>query len=141
VLGVRGNSLREVRSFTISHDLETQPNAQRRFSLALDTPEMVPIGQCSQPLSRLAVTPDLLSPEAFALNSFGNRPGSVLASAAAGMPIERFDLCRSTRFAFAAPLDPREARRPAPRSAARSTSASTAWASPGCSWSSPSPRR
>jgi hypothetical protein len=69
---------------------------------------MVPIGQCSQPLSRLAVSPDLLSPEAFSLNSFGNRPGSVLASAAAGMPIERFDLCRSTRFAFAAPLDPAE---------------------------------
>jgi hypothetical protein len=59
-------------------------------------------------LSRLAVTPDLLSPEAFRLNSFGNRPDSVLASAAAGMPIERFDLCRSTRFAFASPLDPAE---------------------------------
>jgi hypothetical protein len=108
VMGIRGNALREVRSFTISHDLVTEPNAQRRFRLTLDTPEMVPIGQCSQPLSRLAVTPDLLSPEAFSLSSFGNRPGSVLASAAAGMPIERFDLCRSTRFAFAAPLDPAE---------------------------------
>jgi hypothetical protein len=108
VLGIRGNTLREVRSFTVAHDLVTEPNAQRRFRLTLDTPEMVPIGQCSQPLSRLAVTPDLLSPEAFALSNFGNRPGSVLASAAAGMPIERFDLCRSTRFAFASPLDPRE---------------------------------
>jgi hypothetical protein len=106
VLGVRGNALREVRSFTLSHDLVTDPATQRRFRLTLDTPEMVPIGQCSQPLSRLAVSADLLSPEAFSLNSFGNRPNSVLASAAAGLPIERFDLCRSTRFAFASPLDP-----------------------------------
>jgi len=106
VVGVRGNALREVRSFTISHELVTDPAAQRRFRLALDTPEMVPIGQCSGPLSRLAVTADQLSPEAFALGSFGNRPNSVLASAAAGLPIERFDLCDTTRFAFASPLDP-----------------------------------
>jgi len=106
VLGIRGNALREQRSFTLSHDLVTDPAAQRRFRLTLDTPEMVPIGQCAQPLTRLAVGPDQLSPEAFALNSFGSRPDSVLASAAAGLPIERFNLCRSTRFAFAAPLDP-----------------------------------
>jgi len=106
VLGIRGNSLREQRSFTIAHDLVTAPTAQRRFRLTLDTPEMVPIGQCAQPLTRLAVGPDQLSPEAFALGSFGSRPDSVLTSAAAGLPIERFDLCRSTRFAFASPLDP-----------------------------------
>ena len=104
VLGLRGNALREVRSFTIAHRLEG--TAQRRFHLQLDTPEMVPIGQCAQPLSRLAVGPEQLSPEAFVLPSFGSRPDSVLASAAAGLPIERFDLCRSTRFAFSSPLDP-----------------------------------
>jgi hypothetical protein len=106
VVGVRGNALREVRSFTIGHELVTDPQAQRRFRLALDTPEMVPIGQCGQPLSRLAVTADQLSPEAFALGSFGNRPNSILSSAAAGLPIERFDLCDTTRFAFASPLHP-----------------------------------
>lgn len=106
VLGLRGNALREIRTFGITHRLTSDGTPQRRFHLELDTPDLVPIGQCSQPLSRLAVGADQLSPEAFSLPSFGTRPDSVLASAAAGFPIERFDLCRSTRFAFAAPLDP-----------------------------------
>jgi hypothetical protein len=105
VLGLRGNALREIRSFTVGHTLVTDPTVQRSFRLTLDTPEMVPIGRCAQPLSRLAVTPDQLSPEAFALNAFGNRPNSVLSSAAAGMPVDRFDLCHSTRYAFPSPLD------------------------------------
>ena len=105
VLGMRAGALREIRSFTLSHSLVADPTTQRSFRLALDTPEMIPIGNCAQPLSRLAVTADQLSPEAFSIAAFGNRPGSVLSSAAAGLPIERFDLCRSTRFAFAAPLD------------------------------------
>ena len=110
VLGLRGNSLRELRSFTLSHQLATDPSPKRVFRLTLDTPELIPIGHCSQPLSRLAVTPEQLSPEAFSLPSFGNRPNSVLASAAAGLPIELFDLCRSTSFAFNAPLDPEAGR-------------------------------
>ena len=103
ILGVRGNALREIRSFSLGHTLSSEP-AARRFTLSLDTPEMVAIGQCAQPLSRLATAPDQVSPEAFALNSLGNRPDGVLASAAAGLPVDRFNLCESTRFAFASPL-------------------------------------
>ena len=106
ILSLRGNTLREVRSFSVGHDVAGEGAAERRFRLTLDTPEMVPIGQCAQPLSRLAPGQDQVSPEAFALGSFGNRPDSVLASAAASLPIDRFDLCRSTRFAFSSPLEP-----------------------------------
>jgi hypothetical protein len=108
ILSLRGNALREVRSFTIGHEVAGEGAAERRFRLTLDTPEMVPIGQCAQPLSRLAPGQDQVSPEAFALSSFGNRPDSVLASASAALPIDRFDLCRSTRFAFSSPLEPPE---------------------------------
>ncbi len=104
ILGVRGNALRELRSFSLGHSLAAEPAAARRFTLSLDTPEMVAIGQCSQPLSRLATAPDQVSPEAFALNNFGNRPDGILSSAAAGLPVDRFNLCESTRFAFASPL-------------------------------------
>lgn len=104
ILGVRGNALREIRSFWVGHSLAGEPAAARRFTLSLDTPEMVAIGQCGQPLSRLATAPDQVSPEAFALSNFGNRPDGVLASAAAGLPVDRFNLCESTRFAFASPL-------------------------------------
>lgn len=102
ILGVRGNALREVRSFTLSQD---RIDEGRRFRLTLDTPDMVPIGHCASPLSRLTSGQEQISPEAFALPSFGNRPDSVLANAAASLPIDRFDLCRSTRFAFASPLE------------------------------------
>jgi hypothetical protein len=105
LLGLRGNALRELRSFTLAHDFTTAPAPQRTFRLTLDTPEMIPIGNCAEPLSRLAVSPEQLSPEAFSISAFGNRPNSVLASAAAGLPISRFDLCRSTSFAFSSPLD------------------------------------
>lgn len=105
ILAVRGNSLRELRSFTLGQQLTEDPTARRRFTLALDTPELIPIGHCSRPLSRLAVAPDQASPEAFAISAFGNRPGSVISSAAAGMPIDQFDLCRGTSFDFRAPLD------------------------------------
>ncbi|MDB5667482.1 MAG: hypothetical protein JWL74_432 [Alphaproteobacteria bacterium] len=105
ILAVRGNTLRELRSFTLGHQLIEDPTARRRFTLALDTPELVPIGHCERPLSRLAVAPDQASPEAFAVSAFGNRPGSVISSAAAGMPIDQFNLCRGTSFDFRAPLD------------------------------------
>lgn len=105
LFGLRGNALRELRSFTLGHALVSDPSAQRRFTLALDTPELIPIGHCSRPLSRLAISPDQSSAEAFSIPALGSRPGSVLASAAAGLPIENFNLCRSTSFAFRAPLD------------------------------------
>ncbi|MFN3726688.1 MAG: hypothetical protein ACK4SZ_10320 [Allosphingosinicella sp.] len=105
ILAVRGNTLRELRSFTLGHQLIEDPTARRRFTLALDTPELIPIGHCARPLSRLAVAPDQASPEAFAITAFGNRPGSVISSAAAGMPIDQFNLCRGTSFDFRAPLD------------------------------------
>ncbi len=105
ILAVRGNTLRELRSFTLGHQLIEDPTARRRFTLALDTPELIPIGHCERPLSRLAVAPDQASPEAFAITAFGNRPGSVISSAAAGMPIDRFNLCRGTSFEFRAPLE------------------------------------
>lgn len=105
ILGLRDTSLRELRSFTIGHDFRREPIPRRTFRLALDTPELIPIGHCARPLSRLAVSPDQVSAEAFAIGAFGNRPNSVLASAAAGLPIDRYDLCRSTSFAFSAPLD------------------------------------
>lgn len=105
ILAVRGNTLRELRSFTLDHKLIEDPTARRRFTLALDTPELIPIGHCERPLSRLAVAPDQASPEAFGISAFGNRPGSVISSAAAGMPIDQFNLCRGTSFHFRAPLD------------------------------------
>ena len=105
ILAIRGNTLRELRSFTLGHQLVEDPTARRRFTLGLDTPELIPIGHCERPLSRLAVSPDQASPEAFAITAFGNRPGSVISSAAAGMPIDQFNLCRGTSFDFRAPLD------------------------------------
>lgn len=106
LLALRGDRLRELRSFTIAHDFEDGAAPQRRFGLTLDTPELVPIGSCTQPLTRLAVSPDQVSTDAFSLAAFGSRPNSVLTSAAAGLPIELYDFCRSTSFAFNAPLDP-----------------------------------
>lgn len=109
---LRGGALREIRSFTVSHDLVTEPSTRRAFRLTLDTPELVPIGHCDRPLSRLAVAPDLGSAEAFTIPAFGNRANSVLASAAAGLPLDRFDLCDTTSFAFRAPLDDQAASGP-----------------------------
>ena len=105
VLAIRGNTLRELRSFTVGHQLIEDPTARRRFTLSLDTPELIPIGHCERPLSRLAVAPDQASPESFSIGAFGNRPGSVISSAAAGLPIDQFNLCRTTSFGFRAPLD------------------------------------
>jgi hypothetical protein len=106
LLALRGNALRELRSFTLGHSFTNDPSPKRSFTLNLDTPELIPIGNCTEPLSRLAVVPEEISPEAFAIPAFGNRPGSALSSAAAALPIDEFDFCRSTRFAFSSPLDP-----------------------------------
>lgn len=105
ILAMRANRLAELRSFRISRPAVLHAGATTfPIQLTLDTPEQVAIGRCSRPPLRLSTASTSERAEVVGFHSAGNRPGSFLASAAAGFPLAAWDLCWTTSHSFTAPL-------------------------------------
>jgi hypothetical protein len=95
ILALRERSLQERRSFVVREDALARDKREiQTIRLEFDTPEQVPIGDCADPLSRLATAPTPADPGSIVLDSIGRRPSSFLTSAADSFSILPKAMCR-----------------------------------------------
>jgi hypothetical protein len=106
ILALRDRSLQERRSFVLTNDTLIRDKKERRsIRLALDTPEQLPMGNCADPLTRLAPAPNPADLGSIIPESVGRRPGSFLTSAADGFSILPKAMCRGVSHVIQAPAE------------------------------------